>query len=164
VTITDVLGATATVTSTAQVDAQFLFSTTTGGTLTSSNGRLTRFTNSALLQLTIHGDGQHTYRLYLDGSDVGLSLRREDIDAFAALPDGSLLVSTLGAFSVWSMYRRPGRGSGVLLTGYGGDSPWPPWRRRRPAALPPDPARQHDRRPLGLLLRRQRCGPGDLQC
>jgi uncharacterized protein YjiK len=41
-----------------------------------------------------------TFSLLLDGSDVGLESSSENIDAFALLPDGHLLVSTTGSFSV----------------------------------------------------------------
>ncbi len=43
-----------------------------------------------------------TWTMYFDGSDVGLSNggNPEDVDAFALLPDGSLLVSTTGASAV----------------------------------------------------------------
>ena len=37
---------------------------------------------------------------YFDGSDVGLTTGDEDVDAFDLLPDGRLLVSTLGNVSV----------------------------------------------------------------
>ena len=37
-----------------------------------------------------------TFSLYFDGSDVGLANGGEDIDALSKLPDGSLLISTLG--------------------------------------------------------------------
>ena len=41
-----------------------------------------------------------SFSLLLDGSDVGLDASSEDIDAFAILPDGHLLVSTKGSFTV----------------------------------------------------------------
>jgi len=41
-----------------------------------------------------------TWSWYFDGSDVGLSTSDEDVDAFALLPDGRLLISTLGSVSV----------------------------------------------------------------
>lgn len=41
-----------------------------------------------------------TWSWYFDGSDVGLSTNDEDVDAFALLPDGRLLISTLGSVSV----------------------------------------------------------------
>lgn len=41
-----------------------------------------------------------TFSWYFDASDVGLTTNDEDIDAVELLPDGSLLVSTLGPFSV----------------------------------------------------------------
>jgi len=40
------------------------------------------------------------WQWYFDGSDVGLSTSDEDVDAFTLLPDGRLLVSTLGSVSV----------------------------------------------------------------
>jgi len=40
------------------------------------------------------------YSWYFDGSDVGLTTTAEDIDALAVLPDGDLLISTLGAAAV----------------------------------------------------------------
>lgn len=47
--------------------------------------------------------GQSTagrFELYFDGSDVGLTTNNEDIDAFAQLADGALLISTRGSASV----------------------------------------------------------------
>jgi hypothetical protein len=41
-----------------------------------------------------------TWAWYFDGSDVGLTTNDEDVDAFAILSDGRLLVSTLGSASV----------------------------------------------------------------
>jgi hypothetical protein len=41
-----------------------------------------------------------TFQWYFDGSDVGLSTNNEDIDAVGFAPDGRLVISTLGAFSV----------------------------------------------------------------
>ena len=41
-----------------------------------------------------------TFSLYFDGSDVGLTTTDEDIDAIDVLPDGSILISTLGTASV----------------------------------------------------------------
>ena len=40
------------------------------------------------------------FEWYFDGSDVGLTVDNEDVDAISVLPDGRLLVSTLGAFGV----------------------------------------------------------------
>ncbi|MEM9776738.1 MAG: hypothetical protein AAF902_19315, partial [Chloroflexota bacterium] len=37
-----------------------------------------------------------TYEMYFDGSDVGLDTDKEDIDAIAVLPDGRIIISTLG--------------------------------------------------------------------
>ena len=41
-----------------------------------------------------------TFSMYLDGSDVGLDTNNEKIDALSLLPDGRVLISTTGAFSV----------------------------------------------------------------
>ncbi len=41
-----------------------------------------------------------SWSMYFDGSDVGLSASGEDIDAFFVRPDGSLLISVNGNFSV----------------------------------------------------------------
>jgi hypothetical protein len=41
-----------------------------------------------------------TFAWYFDGSDVGLSTNNEDIDAIDFAPDGRLLISTIGTFSV----------------------------------------------------------------
>ena len=40
------------------------------------------------------------FSLYFDGSDVGLSKSSEDVDALGITPDGRLLLSTTGNFSV----------------------------------------------------------------
>lgn len=41
-----------------------------------------------------------TLSVYFDGDDVGLTQSSEDIDAFEILPDGRIVISTLGSFSV----------------------------------------------------------------
>jgi hypothetical protein len=41
-----------------------------------------------------------TLSLYFDGVDVGLDQSAEDVDAFDILPDGRLIISTLGNWSV----------------------------------------------------------------
>jgi hypothetical protein len=41
-----------------------------------------------------------TWSWYFDGSDVGLSTSDEDVDALTRLPDGRLLISTVGNVSV----------------------------------------------------------------
>ncbi len=52
-----------------------------------------------------------TFSMFFDGSLVGLDANSEDIDALALLSDGSLLVSTSGAFSVAGV---TGRGEDLL--------------------------------------------------
>lgn len=90
-------------------------STTDGGTLNSTDGspRLT-VADSDIVRLTVQGNGTYGYQLRLDGSDVGLTTSSEDIDAFVFLPDGSIVISTVGVFSV------PGAG-GTTITGGGED-------------------------------------------
>ena len=41
-----------------------------------------------------------TFSFYFDGSDVGLTTNSEDIDAMTVAPDGRLVISTIGSFSV----------------------------------------------------------------
>ena len=41
-----------------------------------------------------------TFEMYLDGSDVGLASAGEDVDAVGFAPDGRILISTLGNYSV----------------------------------------------------------------
>ncbi len=89
------------------------FSTTTDGTLTGSNGVPLTFGDEDIVRLTIDASG-HRYSLYFDGSDVGLTVGSEDIDAFCVDYAGALLISTVGNFSV------PGPG-GTTLTGGGED-------------------------------------------
>jgi hypothetical protein len=52
-----------------------------------------------------------TWSLYFDGSDVGLTTDNEDLDAVAVLPDGRLVISTLGDASV------PGPGGKSISVG-----------------------------------------------
>lgn len=49
-----------------------------------------------------------TFSMYFDGSDVGLSSKDERIDAMDVLPDGRILISTNGKFSL------PGPGGAVV--------------------------------------------------
>jgi hypothetical protein len=41
-----------------------------------------------------------TFEWYFDGSDVGLTTTGEDVDGIGLLPDGRILISTAGSFSV----------------------------------------------------------------
>lgn len=92
--------------------ARFYLSTTAAGTLASTNGGPNvSFTDADILELTVQQNGQYQYQLRFDGSDVGLTTSSEDIDAFVFLPDGSILISTTGAFSV------PAPGGGTLSGG-----------------------------------------------
>ena len=81
--------------------AEYYLSTTANGSLSSTNGSPTlAFTDADILKLTVLANGQYGYQLHFDGSDVGLTTSNEDIDAFEFLADGSILISTVGAFSV----------------------------------------------------------------
>ena len=64
--------------------------------------------------LSVQSSSIYGYRMQLDGSDVGLTTSSEDIDAFVFLPDGSIVISTVGTFSV------PGTG-GTTISGSGED-------------------------------------------
>lgn len=90
----------------------YYLSTAEGGTLSSTDGSPNlSFADADILKLTVSGNGQRRYELHFDGSDVGLSAGSEDIDAFALRADGSILISTTGAFSV------PASGGGTLSGG-----------------------------------------------
>jgi hypothetical protein len=56
---------------------------------------IVRFTASSLGATT-----QGTFSLYFDGSDVGLTVAGEDVDAVELLPNGHLLLSTINTFAV----------------------------------------------------------------
>ena len=95
--------------------AEYYLSTTANGSLSSTNGSPTlAFTDTDILKLTVLANGQYGYQLHFDGSDVGLTTTNEDIDAFEFLYDGSILISTVGAFSVPAP-------SGPALVGNGED-------------------------------------------
>lgn len=84
-------------------------------------GKMQSHTGADLLHLTSDGSGQYGYECLLDGSDVGLNASGDNIDAFAILPDGSILVSTSGAYSIQAAYDEPGVGAGEWLRGSGED-------------------------------------------
>jgi hypothetical protein len=98
----------------------YLLSTVNGGTLVNSNGSSIAVKNADIVQLVID-DTAYSYSLYFDGSDVGLTTSSEDIDAFDILPDGTIIVSTKGAFSAKAAYSSPGSGSGATISGFGED-------------------------------------------
>src|SRR5262249_8706938 len=74
----------------------YYLSTNAGGNIRGVN-----FTDADILRLGV-GFGTSQLSMAFDGSDVGLDGNQtsEDIDAFTFLPDGSIVVSTVGAFSV----------------------------------------------------------------
>ncbi|MEO2017919.1 MAG: trypsin-like serine protease [Fuerstiella sp.] len=78
----------------------FYLSTANSGTVFIPDGSAVSFDDSDILKVTFDSTGQPTYSVYFDGSDVGLNNNGEDIDAFTALADGSLLISTSGSARV----------------------------------------------------------------
>ena len=102
-------------TSTGTGGTVYYLSTAESGTLASTNGAPSvTFADADILKLTVQSNGQYQYELYFDASDVGLTTSAEIIDAFAMLADGSIVVSTVGNFSV------PAAGGGTI-TGVGQD-------------------------------------------
>ncbi len=91
---------------TAGVQQEFFLSTADVGTFISSNRSVLRPDDSDIVRLTIDPLGLIKYELYFDGSDVGLTTDAEDIDAFSILPDGRILISTVGAARVLDAERR----------------------------------------------------------
>ena len=101
--------------------ASGLVSTQKDGSITNSDGSVLAFDDSDILKLKFLGADAYLYETYFDASDVGLATINEDIDAFDVLPDGSIVVSTLGQFSVRANYATPGVGSGATIVGFGED-------------------------------------------
>ncbi|MGE3242576.1 MAG: beta strand repeat-containing protein [Pirellulales bacterium] len=93
------------------------FSTNYDWPLRNSNGTSLGVSSSDIAKYEKFNGGQFQYRMHFDGSDVGLGGGYENIDAFTFLADGSILVSTAGAFSVSTTYATPGIGSGAILNG-----------------------------------------------
>ena len=80
-------------------DGTILLSLDTDGTVsgfgTVDDSDILRFTPASLGSNT-----SGTLAWYFDGSDVGLTTTAEDVDAIGFAPDGKLVLSTAGAFSV----------------------------------------------------------------
>jgi hypothetical protein len=74
--------------------------TVTAATLYFSVGALQTLSGVPVTPQDIVAFDGSSFSLLLDGSDVGLDATSEDIDAFALLPNGHLLVSTKGNVSV----------------------------------------------------------------
>ena len=81
---------------------EYFFSTQWGSELVSSDGSVLETTGSDIVKLVVMEDGSYHYEMYFDGSDVGLNGGAENVDAFAVLDDGSILLST------WRRARVPG--------------------------------------------------------
>ena len=81
-------------------DTEILMSFTKAGSVpgiagTVDDSDLVKFTAISLGENNTAG----SFELYFDGSDVGLTASSEDIDAVELLPDGTLLLSTIGSFT-----------------------------------------------------------------
>ncbi len=98
-TISDGL-TTATANVTIDLRAYYHFSLTDPATLVNSDGSTLNVRDNDIVRLTVSGGGEYRYSLYFDASDVGLTTAGEDIDAFTILSDGTILISTVGAFNV----------------------------------------------------------------
>jgi len=68
---------------------------TVAGFATVDDSDIIRFTPTSLGPNTAG-----TFSWYFDGSDVGLTTNSEDIDSIGFTPDGKLVVSTIGSFSL----------------------------------------------------------------
>ena len=74
----------------------YFFSTTAPASLQNSDGSSVQIDDSDIVQLAVSSVGEYTFSVYFDGSDVGLTKCREDIDAFTILDDENILISTTG--------------------------------------------------------------------
>jgi unsaturated chondroitin disaccharide hydrolase len=80
-------------------------STAAPGTIKNPDGSYVKFDDSDILRLDIERSASgevlwYRHRLLFDGSDVGLDDAGEGIDALAILPDGRIVISTVGKVSV----------------------------------------------------------------
>jgi len=93
----------------------YYFSLTDAATLTNSDGTTLSVADADIVRLRVQSSGTYRYTMYFDGSDVGLTTASEDIDAFYLEPNGALLFSTVGNYSVPSSSGPvTGTGSDVL--------------------------------------------------
>jgi subtilisin family serine protease len=95
-------------------------STTSSNWLWAGNNNWVYTTSADIVKLTMT-ETTYAYSMCFNGTDVGLTTTSEGVDAFTFLADGSILVSTVGAFSVSNTYSAPGYGSGGVITGGGED-------------------------------------------
>jgi hypothetical protein len=80
-------------------DGTILFSLMRGQSI----GSLTAVDDSDIVRFIPTSLGENTagtFEIYLDGSDIGLTSGGEDVDAIGFTPDGRLLISTVGTYSV----------------------------------------------------------------
>ena len=95
--------------------AEIYLSPTESGSVVSSDGSTLRFSDADIIRLVMNADHSFEYSLWFDGSDVGLTLTSEDIDAFTVLSNGEIVLSTVGAYSVPSPLGRALTGGGEDL-------------------------------------------------
>ncbi len=91
-------------------------------TLTSTDGTAPlAVTPRDIVKLTITG-GTRRYQMYLQGIDIGLGpTTSENLDAFTFLPNGDILISTVGLVTLPTDVFTPGIGTGPTLNGNGED-------------------------------------------
>ncbi len=92
------------------------FSTSNPGSVTGTNGNVVQYDLGDVIAMNTDAVGETQFELLLDGSDVGLINRPGDIDALAALPDGSFVISPAQEIELFTTYASPGVGSGPLLS------------------------------------------------
>ncbi len=83
-----------------QLVSEVYYSPQTPGYVRDSNYRKQYVDDSDIVKLSIYSSGAWRHDVYFDGGDVGLSTGSENIDAFAILPNGKLLLSTVGRVNV----------------------------------------------------------------
>ena len=104
-----------------QLPGIFYLALKTPGKLFNSDGSSQTFADSDIIKLKTDPSGTFAYSLYFRGSQFGLTAGGvEGIDAMTFLNDGSILVSTVGNFSVRQNYSN-GTASGATITGTGSD-------------------------------------------
>ncbi|WP_425397970.1 malectin domain-containing carbohydrate-binding protein [Aeoliella sp.] len=86
----------------------------TAGTIAGSVGSAVTYEPGDILQLNFLANGDYSYELYFDGSDVGLT-GGEAINALHVTDAGEIIISTSGGATVDTVYSSPGVGNGTPL-------------------------------------------------
>jgi hypothetical protein len=79
---------------------QILFSFTGAGAIPGISGTTDDSDIVLFTAISLGDTTSGTFSLYFDGSDISLTTDQEDIDAVQLLPNGHLLISTIGLFNV----------------------------------------------------------------